>query len=214
MNFLQHWAIPGLISAVFVAACALAPRPLLAYLDRLTEDDVDQAYILGNRHDQDLVKFLRDYETTFGIRTPGLHVSRIAVRTPYCFVVVHSFEKGSTYPMVKAREEFAGQAVPFGVVVSVTGSYQNTYNADDLADPKGNFWKQFAVELSQERTIAARAMRAAPVYGTSGSNTFITGAELYLDYDVRDVASTLARIRVTGPGTQSVTAEFDLDKLR
>lgn len=214
MTYPHRSTIRRLIIAALVAAFALAACPLSAYLDELTEDDVDRAYNIGQHHDQDLVKFFRDYETDFSITTPGLHVSRIAVRTPFCAVVVHSFEKGSTYPMVQARQEYASQTLPFGVVVSVTGSYQSPLIANDVSDPNGHFWKQFAVEFSQDRKITARFMRAAPVYATSGSYTFLSGAELYLDYDVRDVASAMAHVHVTGPGDRSVTADFDLEKLR
>jgi len=204
---------PGTLLAA-AAFLTLTASVLRAYIDRLSEDEVDEAYTLGQRHDQDLVRFLRDYETAYGILTPGVHVKRIAVRTPFCAVVLRSFEKGSTYPMVRAREDYAAQPDPFQVVVSVDAPAPEPLDAKDLADPKGQFWKQFSVEISQAAKIAPRDIVAVPVYGLSGGATVLIGGELRFEYDVKDIASAMIHVRVSGPGTRSVTAEFDLDTLR
>jgi len=204
----------NLLSALALFSLSFAASSLPAYIDHLSEIEVDQAYTLGQRHDQELVRFLRDYETTYGNVTPGTHVKRIAVRTPFCAVVLRSFEKGSTYPMVRSREDYAANPDPFQVVVSVDAPAPTPLVAADLADPKGQFWKQFAVEISQDARIAPRAITAVPLYGFNAGVTVITGGELRFEFDVRDIASKMIQVRVSGPGTQRVTAEFDLDQLR
>ena len=203
----SRFFVLALTSLAFAAA-------LPAYIDHLSEDEVDQAYTLGQRHDQDLVRFLRDYETTYGSTTPGTHVKRIAVRTPFCSVVLRSFEKGSTYHIVRSREDYAALPDPFQVVVSVDAPAPAWLAADDIADAKGKFWTRFQVEVSQDRALAPRKISASPVYGLSGGATVITGGEIRLEFDVRDIASKMIRVRVSGPANQRLSAEFDLDKLR
>jgi hypothetical protein len=196
-----------------VATLALASS-LPAYIDHLSEAEVIEAYTFAQRHDQDVFRFFKAYQVTFPNARSGTNVSFIAVRTPFCAVVQNALEKGSTYPMSRAREDYAAKPYPFAVMVSVSTPFAAPWTANDLADPKGRFWKQFDVELSQNHRIAPGNSTARPLYSVGGDNTAIVGAELRLEYDVRDIASKMIQVRVTGPGTQSVTAEFDLDTLR
>ena len=195
-----------------LAAAALAPRALPAYLDELNDEDVINAYNIGQRHDQDLVKFLHEYETGFGTREITVHVGRIAVRTPFCTVVEQVFQKGSTYSMFQARLDFVQKSIPFAVVVDVYGQVPN--NPGILSDANSGFWKQFVVAVSQKRAIEPRTRQSSPIYSTSGSYTFINGGEIRFEYDVRDVASDTLHIAVNGLGSETASAEFDLDKLR
>ena len=195
-----------------LAALALFPRALPAYLDELNDEDVFNAYNIGQRHDQDLIKFLHEYEATFGGREVTAHVGRIAVRTPFCTVVEQVFEKGSTYSMFQARLDFVRQAIPFAVIVDVYGQVPS--NAAILSDPNSGFWKQIVFAVSQKQGIEPRSRHSSPIYSTSGSYTFISGGEIRLEYDVRDVASDMIHITVNGPGSTSASADFDLDRLR
>jgi len=197
-----------------LAALALSASTLPAYIDHLSEAEVIEAYTFAQRHDQDLVKFFRTYEKSFPNARSGTWVSSIAIRTPFCSVVQNAFEKGSTYPMSRAREDYAAKPYGFAAIVSISTPFAAPWTANELADPKGRFWRQFDVELSQNHRIAPGNSTARPLFSVGGDNAAIVGAELRLEYDVRDIASTMIQIRVTGPGTQSVTADFDLDTLR
>jgi hypothetical protein len=201
-------------AALTLAVLTVAASPLSAYIDQLNEAEVDEAYTLGQRHDQDLVKFFRSYEVQFPNAAQGMRVSRIAIRTPYCAVVLNSFERGSIYPMSQARADYAANPYPFVAVVSVTLPFAYSWARDDLSNPKGRFWKQFEIELSQNGRIAPRDRKARPLYSIGADNSSIIGAEITLEYDVRDVASRALEIRVTGPDRQPVSASFDLDNLR
>jgi len=191
-----------------------AASPLFAYLDELTEADVDEAYTLGQRHDQDLAKFFKTYEVQFPNAVSGMHVSRIAIRTPYYSVVLNSFLRGSIYPMSQARADYAAKPYPFMAVISISLPFANSWSADDLSKPDGRFWKQFAIEVTQGAKIPPRAMTARPLYSYGSDGTWANGAEMLLEYDVRDVASRTIQVRVIGPDRQPVSAEFDLDTLK
>ncbi len=197
-----------------LASLTVAASSLPAYIDTLNEVEVGEAYTLGQRHDQDLAKFLKSYEVQFPNAASGMHVTRIAVRTPYCSVVLNSFERGSTYPMSRARADYAANPYAFIAVVSVSLPFANSWAADDLSSPKGRFWKQFNIELSQNGPIASHDRQARPLYSFGGDSSSIVGAEMTLEYAVRDVASRMIQLQVTGPDRQPVSASFDLDNLR
>ena len=147
---------------------------------------------------------------------PGMHVNRISIRTPYCSVVINSFERGSIYSLTRAREDYAANPYPFIAVVYVSTPFAAQLNPSDLADPRGRFWKQFDIELSQGGRIAPGSMKSQPLYslGAATDTSAIVGAQINIEYDVRDVASKTIRVQVTGPDNRPVAADFDLDKLR
>ncbi len=202
----------GKLTIAALAAIAFFPSALPAYLDTLSDEDVINAYNIGQRRDQDFVKFLHEYETGFGGREVTVHVGRIAVRTPFAIVVEQVFQKGSTYPMFQARLDFVQQSIPFAVIVDVYGQVPS--NPGMLSDADSGFWKQFAFVVSQKRDLAPRTRHASPLYSTSGNYTFISGGEMRFEYDVGDVASDTIHITVNGPGSATASTEFDLDKLR
>jgi hypothetical protein len=202
------------VPALFVAFLLLAPA-LPAYIDQLSENDVLDAYRLGQRRDQDMAKFFKDYETSFSSAAPGMHIHHLAIRTPYCAVVVRSFEAGGMYSFRQAVADAAERADVFEVVVWMDGAANSPLNPADLADLKSRFWGQFDVQLSQEHKIAQRNIKAQPLYAQTGQpSTTIIGAQVFIQYDVHDVASALLHIQATDTTGHSVSAEFDLDKLR
>ncbi len=200
------------VTIATLAAVLLFPSALPAYLDTLSDEDVINAYNIGQRRDQDFVKFLHDYETGFGGREVTVHVGRIAVRTPFATVVEQVFQKGSTYPMFQARLDFVQQSIPFVLIVDVYGQVPS--NPGMLSDADSGFWKQFVFAVSQNRDLAPRSRHSSPIYTTSGNYTFISGGEMRLEYDVRDVASDVLHIAVNGPGSATASTDFDLEKLR
>ncbi len=205
---------PCRILLVILAAFLLWPSALPAYMDQLTENDVLEAYHLGQRHDQDTVKFFKDYEIGFPNAIPGLHVHHMAIRTPYCAVVVRSFEGGGNYPLRQAIADAAERADVFEVIVWIDGAANSPMSAGEIADFKSRFWGQFEVQVSQDHKIAPRKMSAQPEYARNGQYSTIIGAQVFIEYDVHDVASAMIHLQATDPGGQSVSAEFDLDKLR
>jgi len=190
----------------------LSPPALPAYIQELSENEVNEAYQLGQRRDQDMAKFFKEYEAVLPNALNGMHVQHLAVRTPYCAIVVRSFEAAGRYSLRQAIADAAEHAGVFQVVVWING-YTNV-SAGDITEFKSIFWRAFAVELTQGQRIEPRKMRALPLYSEPGPASTITGAQVYVEYEVRDIASAPAHIRVTDPDGHSVTADFDLDSLR
>jgi len=210
LSFRHHRSRVFLAALAFLSLAAALP----AYIDQLSEAEVDEAYTLGQRHDQDVSKFFKAYEKLFPNVSPAMHVDRIGIRTPYYSVVLNSFLRGSIYPMSKAWTDYAANPYPFIAVVSVSLPFANPLSVDDLSKPDGQFWKQFSIELIQDRPVPARERKARPLYSMGTDTSTITGTEMLLEYDVRDIASRMIKVQVTGPDRQPVSAEFDLDSLR
>ena len=200
--------------AAMLIAFLLCPLALPAYIDQLSENDVLEAYRLGQRHDQDAVKFFKDYEIGFPNAIPGMHVHHLAIRTPFCAVVVRSFEGGGNYPFRQAIADAAERADVFEVIVWIDGAANSPMSAAEIADFKSRFWGQFDVQASQEHKLAPRKISAQPEYARNGQYSTIIGAQVSIEYGVHDVASAVIHIQATDPGGQSVSADFDLDKLR
>lgn len=199
----------GILASLSVAASSLP-----AYIDELNEEQVGEAYTLGQRHDQDTTEFFRTYEKSFPNATQDVHVSRIGIRTPYYSVVLNSFLRGATYPMSRAKTDYIADPYPFLVVISVSLPFSSYWPSDDMAKPDGRFWKQFSIEVSQNGKLAPRKTDARPLFSLGTNNSTIVGGEITFQYDLRDVASRMMKIEVTGPDRQPVSAEFDLDSLK
>jgi len=199
-----------LVSLVFLSLASALP----AYIDELNEEQVGEAYTLGQRHDQDVAKFFKAYEKTFPSMAGTLRVSRLAIRTPYYSVVFNSFERGSIYPMSQARTDYAAHPYPFLAVVTVNIPFANQFSVDEISKPESRFWQQFRIGLTENAFIAPRHMKSYPLYSVGTNYSSITGAEMLLNYDVRDVASRPVTVTVTGPDGQPLSAEFDLDSLK
>src|SRR5208282_2652775 len=95
----------------------LRPPTLPAYIQELSENEVNEAYQLGQRRDQDMAKFFKSYEAVLPNALGGMHVQHLAVRTPYCAVVVRSFEAAGRYSLRQAIADAAEHAGVFQVVV-------------------------------------------------------------------------------------------------
>jgi len=200
------------IVAAALIAYLLAPPALPAYIQELSENEINEAYQIGQRRDQDMVRFFKKYEAVLPNALSNVHVQHLAVRTPYCAVVIRSFEAAGRYSLRQAIADAAEHAGVFQVVVWING-YTNV-SAGDISEFKSIFWRAFAVEFTQQRKIEPRKMRAFPLYSEPGRPSAIIGAQVYVEYDVHDIASAPARIQVTDPDGHTVSADFDLDKLR
>jgi hypothetical protein len=80
-----------------------------------------------------------------------------------------------------------------------------------------NFWQNFRFSLTQHgRVIAPRSIHSEPVYSTTSddANPVLNGATVRLEYDSKQVASEETTVEVLAPESKTITASFDLKKLR
>jgi hypothetical protein len=204
-----------LIAAALMAAltCAAAASP--AYLEHLSESDILNAYNIGQHHDSNLTRFLSDYEKPFP-NVAGIHLTRIAVRTPFCSLVVRSFQGGSFFREKDLRDDYFANPEPFIALLTLDTHVLRPPSPEDVANARSSFWRGYDLQLSQDQPIRVRNISANPIVnlGGPGNTRVVTGGELYFEYDLRDVASSMTHVQVTSPDGKTYVADFDLEKLR
>jgi len=92
------------------------------------------------------------------------------------------------------------------------------------AQPQGNgtlrpenFWQSFQFYFKQNgKNIPSKALHDKPIYSTAtkGTPAVLDGAAVWLEFDAKDVASQETVIEVTTPDGKTISATFDLKKLR
>ena len=80
-----------------------------------------------------------------------------------------------------------------------------------------NFWQSFQFYFKQNgKNIPSKALRDKPIYSTAtkGTPAVLDGATVWIEFDAKDVASQETVIEVVTPGGKTISATFDLKKLR
>jgi len=207
---------------VVALSILLAITPVsLAYETPLRSNSIREAYFLGKRSDQKTSLFLGTYIKRMPLPENGAYISDITLYTPYAQVVLNSWMNSSEYSAQQAEKDYgAGDEL---IRVRVRIEFTPTYSAvqmkhdddgsgQDVFVPRPEtFWKDFRFELIQENTvILPRSDHAAPIYDDGG----FRGAEVWQEYDAKNVPSEDTSVRVVTPDGQNVVAHFDLSTLR
>ena len=202
--------------AAFLAAASLfIPPPLGAYHRHLSEDDVREAYLFGQRRGLSVGKFFDAYEKRFTYTANEPSVRAIGVRSPYAAVVLRSHQGGNTYSAQQAWKDYTERARVFEVVIWIDIPFRSPVPQNRAFDPAVGIQQMFTVELnSQEQVLASQKALLMPQYFPGGDFSTLSGAEMHIEYDVQSVASDTARIQVTSKAGKTVTADFDLAALR
>jgi hypothetical protein len=80
-----------------------------------------------------------------------------------------------------------------------------------------NFWQSFQFYCKQNgKNIPSKSIRDKPIYSTAtkGTPSVLDGANVWIEFDAKDVASDEITIEVVGPDGKTTSATFDLKKLR
>jgi hypothetical protein len=80
-----------------------------------------------------------------------------------------------------------------------------------------NFWQSFQFYFKQNgKNIPSKALHDKPIYSTATKDTpaVLDGAAVWIEFDAKDVASQETVIEVVTPGGKTISATFDLKKLR
>jgi len=214
----RDWLFGGhgrALAALLTAASLFIPPPLVAYHRHLSEDDVREAYLFGQRRGLRVGKFFDAYEKKFTYTANEPSVRAIGVRTPYSAVILRSFKGGNTYSAQQAWKDYTERARVFEVVVWIDIPFRSSASQSRAFDPAVGIQQMFTIELnSQEHVLASQKTLVMPQYFPGGDFSTLSGAEMHLEYDVQSVASDMARIQVTSHAGKTVTADFDLAALR
>lgn len=207
----------------------------LPYEQQLTPASLHEAFVLGQRNDQTTAAFLAPYvkQMTDGHGTSP-RIAEIQILSPFAQVVDLSRRYTSGYSEEQALREYRqrGNTMVVRIVLMLPAAYPKP---ESEASPTGeiqapstatstnsdlkpeNFWQNFRFEVRQNgKVVPTRSIHNKPIYSTPTKDTpaVLDGATVWLEYDAKDVASAEAIVQVLTPEGKTISATFDLSKLR
>jgi hypothetical protein len=212
-----RWKFPVLLPALTIVAL----QPALAYNNPLSSEAIREAYFLGKRNDEQTGAFFLKYVHTLPAPKSGPYVASIGIDTPYAAIVRRVQRAPIGYHAEEAEQEFLGKPGTFTVFVEIdfTASYPDpaqfsTYVNGAVLVP--DFWKDFKIQLTQDRKIEAQSVRGGPIYSDYAIDEYgLAGAEVELEYDPAKIdPSTPVTVDVLTPDGLDVQTTFDLAELR
>jgi hypothetical protein len=220
-----------IVTATATLLCILSPAAN-AYDQQLDAHALHEAYILGQRNDKSTGDFLAPYLTEITEPQNDVHIAQIELLTPYAQIVDESRRKASDgYTEEQASQDYKahGNTVKVNVTLMLPSAYPKTAESKKVPTPEPatgseksairpeNFWQNFQFNLKQNgKTIPSRGISNQPIHSTAtnAAPAVLTGENVWLEYDVKDVASDLTAVEVVTPQGKVIKATFDLKKLR
>ena len=216
------------VTSLVVAAYLCLSQALAAYDGSLDARALHEAWELGQRNDQETGNFLAHYLKKISGGENDPYTAEIEILTPYAQVVDQSRQKTSGYTEEQAALDYhqRGNTISINIVVMLPAAYPSTAaNSRTTNAPAENnrvvrpenFWQNFKFNVKQNgKIIPPRSIRKESVdsSATKGAPAALDGANLWLDFDAKDVASDETIVEVVTPEAKTISATFDLKKLR
>ena len=214
-----------------VILLALIAADVSAYEAQLTPAALHDAYVLGQRNDQETAAFLTPYVRQLTDRAADPHIGEIEILTPFAQVVDQSRTLTSGYSEQQAAQDYHQRenTIVVRVLIMLPAAYPKDQSnpataasSSSSADQNSalrpeNFWQNFRFTLKQHgKVIPTRSIHNKPVHSTPTPDApaVLDGATVWLEYDAKDVASEETTIEVITPESKTISAVFDLKKLR
>lgn len=214
-----------------LALCALlAQSPtVLAYEVPLAPTSIHEAYMLGQRNDAATAAFFASYLKELSAQgAVGPHIAEIELLTPFAQVVEASREKSNGYTEQQAVQDYhkRGDTVIVRVTLMLPAAYpkQQGNSAPRPTTPQANtsirpdnFWEQFKFDIKQGgKVIPSNSVRNRPIYSAPSKDTpsVLDGQTVWIEYAAKNIASEQTEFDVVTPDVKTITATFDLKKLR
>lgn len=217
------------IANLLVVVLCLLPLRGTAYDIQLDARAIHEAYVLGQRNDKATGDFLASYVTQITEPQNGAHIAEIELLTPYAQIVDQSRQKtAGGYSEEQATEDYKrhGNTVKVNVVMMLPAAYPKTADTSSAPPATGseksairpeNFWQNFQFNLKQHgKAIPSRGISNQPIHSTATNNApaVLDGENVWLEFDVHDVAPEETTVEVVTPEAKVIKATFDLKKLR
>ena len=177
------------LSAVLSAALVVPPT-LFGYEVPLSDRSVREAYFLGQRGDEKMWQFLKDYTKALPLPKTGPHVSEITMLTLYAQVVELSRENSAGYSAQQAARDYRkrGDTVRLRVRLLFTATYTSMDAFDSARRARGpddpefgasQFWREFRFELRQQGNTATGTYVREEAVDSDGG---LIGADVWFEY--------------------------------
>lgn len=220
------------IAIMAAVGLGLLAGPGIAYVQRLDQQAIHEAYVLGLRNDKSTGDFLASYISEVAGPQNGAHIAEIELLTPYAQIVDECRQKtGVNFTEQQATDDYKsrGDIIKVNVVIMLPAAYPKAAEAGDAPTPPPatgqeksamqpeNFWQNFKFNLKQNgKAVPSRKISNQPIHSTATNTApaVLTGENVWLEFDVKDVAAELTTVEVVTPEGKSIKANFDLKKLR
>lgn len=192
-----------------IVASFLFAAPVFAsgYGYPLQSPEIRDAFFLGQRDDGATGNFLLPYGQRITQQQTGeFTVTEVDLLTPYVQIIQRGAKDISGDSQVQVETDLRTHPLPF--IVQVTAVYN--FNRDGgLIIPHGP-QRDFSVELKQAQTLAPRGMTKSGL----GGKHCPCGVMLSVEFDPSKITSAPMHITVHTPDGRSISADFDMSKLK
>ncbi|HEY2462343.1 MAG TPA: hypothetical protein VGI16_16155 [Candidatus Acidoferrum sp.] len=217
------------LAVCLILTCAFPVQEVAAYESPLNPASVHEAFVLGQRNDKATADFLSPYSKEItGEGLQGPHIAQIDILTPFTQIVDASRQNTSGYTEQEAEAAFRqhGNTVIVRVVLMLPAAFpkkddnaapQNPAPGNNAALRPENFWQNFQFNVKQKgKTLASRSIHNKPIFSSATKDTpsVLDGETVWLEFDAKDVASDQITVDVVTPEAKTISATFDLRKLR
>lgn len=223
------------IHAGVILVLSLLPFSCAAYDTQLSAAAIHEAYVLGQRNDKSTGDFLANYLAQITEPQNDVHIANIEVLTPFAQIVDDTRQKTTSgYSEAQAVEDYKhrGNVVRVNVVMMLPSAYPKAAETAETAEAPTppaatgqqkkdirpeNFWQNFQFLLKQNgKTIPSRGISNQPIHSTAtdAAPAVLDGENVWLEFDMKDVASEPTAVEVVTPQGKTIKASFDLKKLR
>ncbi|HKW89908.1 MAG TPA: hypothetical protein VJN21_14250 [Candidatus Acidoferrales bacterium] len=198
------------VSLTILASCLFAAPAFAGYEYPLPSPEIRNAYFLGRGTDSRAAEFLATYKHWFTPpQTYRYLITEVEVLTPYAQVVQRGEDNIPNDSEVQTETDLRAHPLRFLVKVSITFNAAIVYDAtEENGAPDGG--RTFSAELAQAHKIEPVRTEVEPIYEKHGPGGII----MTLDADPTKITSAPLHITVRTPDGKSLSAEFDLSKLK
>jgi hypothetical protein len=214
--------------ASLVVAISLFLSQAWAYEWPLDPRALHEAWELGQRNDQATGSFLAQYLKKISGGENDPYTAEIQILTPYAQVVERSRQKTTSYSEEQAALDYRqhGNTILINIVIMLPAAYPTTGTDSRTTNPPAgnsrvvrpeNFWQNFQFNVKQNgKAIPPRSVRKKSIdsSATKGAPAALDVANIWLEFDTKDVASEETIVEVVTPEARMISATFDLKKLR
>ena len=209
-----------------ILAALLLVQPLAAFDTPLSEEAIREAYFLGQRHDESLIKALEKYTQQLPVPSSGPHIAFVTCLTPFAQAVLLSSQQTANYSAQQAQldHRHLRETVQVQIAIRFTNSYGSMVPANPSASPKdhpsliprpADFWRDFDdAVFDGDKLLDPTSSTGRPDYVCDEGGCVLVGATILLDFPAEAFAEQDVTVHVTPPEGDEVVANFDLTQVR
>lgn len=195
---------------VILASFLFATPAFAGYEYPLQTAEIRNAFFLGERGDYQTADFLSAYAHRLRkAQTGDLIISEIEVLTPYAQIVERGAHQASGDSEVQTETDLLAHPLRFEVKVTIIFNSHFDSTNDSKGSSQGS-GEDFSIQVEQERKLVPLKIKEVPIYSKHGPG----GVVHTLEFDPRKITSAPMHITVHTPDGRSISADFDMSKLK